>query len=265
MENLSPQEYCIYFVIKGLLAKEGRTLIQGRFSAPLTPVKHTANIANPNPKSIEFQKYWKELWPVEFSSYRDQSPDHFLSTMRLKGLRQNAQLALLAFWQDAWPLIGRWDYPTPEELLAIQAEGYRVISILKDRPYSEMITPDKNNLEFTIHDLEHAAKYFEDPKASALQREQFKRLLRLKTEPLIQELIQQDLQFLKDWHYLISDMNTAPAHSWFFFRGTLLNAFKRRAQIPMTEKLPTEFEEQFSNFEEKACLEYFGNPNMSVK
>lgn len=254
-QGLSHRQVCVLFVLKGLYQREGKTLLQGKFQEPLAPIPYS--FTQPDNEQPEADKEtFLKIWNQEIPFLKDADPIELLSQTRLKGLRQNAQLALLAYFKNQWPLLGRWDYPTPEELLAIQARGQRVVSVLNEKSFDEMITADKNNLEFTIHDLEHAAKYFENPNQFAAQKNQFQLFLKLSEEKTIQTLYQEDPLYLKDWHYLISDMNTAPAHSWFFFRGTLLNAFKRRAGVSLTEKLPPNFENDFASFE-KTCLENY--------
>lgn len=227
--------------------------MQGRLPQLLTPISYSRSMHPKIPWHPRVLQYWEDHFP----EFKELTPLEFLKTYRFKGLRQNAHLALVAYVTQVWPLIPRWDSPSPEELLEIQAQGDRVVSLLPQFDFSEKITPDKDNLEFTIHDLEHAAKYFSDKELQKSQQLQFKNLLALAKEADIQELTSNDILYKKDWHYLISDMNTAPAHSWFFFRGTLLNAFKRRAQVSMTEKLPESHEYHFSEFSQRALKNYF--------
>lgn len=261
LKELSHHQATLIFVITGLKKRYGRTFVQGRLHEPLSPVHYS----NPPNTETLWDPQVLTFWQSEFPDFKNQNPFEFINTYRLKGLRQNAQLALIAYVRQVWPLLPRWDSPSPEELLQIQANGQRVVSLLPEFDFSAKITIDKDNLEFTIHDLEHAAKYFSDKELQKSQQSQFQKFTDLAKEQELQSLIVNDPLYKKDWHYLISDMNTAPAHSWFFFRGTLLNAFKRQAQIDLKEKLPEESEKRFSLFSQRALKSYFPEVYQNLK
>jgi hypothetical protein len=77
-------------------------------------------------------------------------------------------------------------------------------------------------LEFLLHDLEHAHKYFGDPLLERGQRRFFQMLRdRLKTWPPF------DSQFQDDLDYVRADMNSHPLHMLKYLKAIWLNAFLR--------------------------------------
>lgn len=104
--------------------------------------------------------------------------------------------------------------PSPSEVLSLQTQGKRCISLLTELDYfTHLFDHNRNLRDFVIHDLEHLWKLAGDPGLYLLQVAWSK--------ALYYHITQGDLSFLKlnpstlvELNYLMSDMNTHPRHSW---------------------------------------------------
>jgi hypothetical protein len=153
------------------------------------------------------------------------------------GVSPNVSAALCAWLRGQWPLILCERIPTPEEVLRMQTEGRRPVTIFSDS--SRMLRPvlhKPNGVAFMVHDLEHAYRFFHDPELHAGQRRFFAVLQEVIDRGLI-EKYRGDPMFLDQFHYLISDMNTHLMHSLHFFRAILIEFHLRREQKPHDDRL----------------------------
>ncbi len=115
------------------------------------------------------------------------------------------------------------DYiPTPAEVLEMQSQGLRCVSLLRDENWFNYSSDHKRNIrDFILHDLEHIWQMFETPSLTESQIEFSRRLLKLKRSGQFDFLIQ-DSTFGKEFNYIISDMNTHPAHTYVTLKSILL-------------------------------------------
>lgn len=115
------------------------------------------------------------------------------------------------------------DYiPTPLQLLEMQAHGFRCVTLLRDSRWFKHTFDHKRNLrDFVIHDLEHIWQMFENPEMTRQQIQFSRKLYELTTAGLLDEL-QNDPCFSHEFNYIISDMNTHPAHMFATLKSLIL-------------------------------------------
>lgn len=109
--------------------------------------------------------------------------------------------------------------PSAQELLDLQCEGQRVVSLVTDpQQFTEEIH-GRDPLSFLLHDLIHAYEFFADPQLMQAQI-QFYRGLRheLQTNFDLQNRLVSDPIFAEKFEYLIADMNSHPAHLEAYYR-----------------------------------------------
>jgi hypothetical protein len=147
----------------------------------------------------------------------------FLKLNRIPRLSQRAQISLLKWINADWPIILSSKIPSPGEMLAVQAQGKRVVSWLPG--IKGPILDKEDNWEFMLHDLMHAERFFYSP---SLYRQQVGFFRWLKEQSLEISGAQ--------WDYLRSDMNTHPLHALQFLKHLLAcNGIFPKFNIPHWE------------------------------
>jgi hypothetical protein len=158
---------------------------------------------------------------------------HFL------GVIPNVPAAFLAWLRGEWPLILTERIPSPDEVLAMQAAGTRPVTVIAD--YARALRPvltKANGFAFLVHDLEHAYKFFHDPRLHWGQRRFFTLLLDAYGQGVF-EPYRSDRVFADRFDYLMSDMNTHVVHSLRFLGAVLIECLLRReGKSPRDELSP---------------------------
>ncbi|MBL7543460.1 MAG: hypothetical protein JNL11_06565 [Bdellovibrionaceae bacterium] len=115
------------------------------------------------------------------------------------------------------------DYiPSPIELLEMQANGYRCVTLLRTKVWFHHQFDHRRNLrDFVIHDLEHIWQMFENPTLTKAQVRFSNQLLELTRKGHF-DFIRTHAEFTKEFDYIISDMNTHPAHTYATLKSLVL-------------------------------------------
>ncbi len=154
---------------------------------------------------------------------------HYLTRYHFLGVIPNVPIALRAWLRGEWDLL-LCDYiPGPAEVLHLQAQGRRPVTLIT--AYPRLLQPVLNKphaLAFMIHDLEHAYKFFHDPVLHAEQRDFFGRLTQALTRGDFAGYLRDSI-FARKFEYLMSDMNTHVMHSLHYLRAVLIECELRRA------------------------------------
>ena len=147
---------------------------------------------------------------------------HYFERHHFLGVSSNVSAVLSAWVRGEWPLTLCDRIPSPEEVLHMQVEGTRPVTILSD--LARMLRPvlhKPNAFAFMLHDLEHAYKFFRDPQLHAGQRSFFAELQQMIEGGLISQYCKDPI-FEEKLYYLMSDMNTHIMHSLQFLRAILI-------------------------------------------
>lgn len=144
----------------------------------------------------------------------------------LKGIRLDSHMGMLGWLEGKYSLEVRNDIPKPEEMLEAQVQGRRYLSLLnKPNEKYRAIGRHAGAFEFLLHDFEHAHKFFGDP---FLFRGQISFFRFLKAKMSYFDRWIDDPLFMKDLHYLMSDMNSHPVHLFKYLKAIVLTAELRR-------------------------------------
>lgn len=155
----------------------------------------------------------------------------YLQRYGFLGVIPNAITALQSWLHGHWPLILCEHIPAPEQMLRLQVQGTRVVTVITEP--SRLLQPvlsKANAFAFMIHDLEHAYKFFHDPVLHEGQRCFYRRMLTLCEQGMF-EAYRYDPVFSEKFDYLISDMNTHRLHSLQFLRAILIEYHLRQARL----------------------------------
>lgn len=135
-----------------------------------------------------------------------------------------------------WPLQLLSRIPSPREVLTMQANGRRPVTLIDLPRALQPILTKPDGLAFLVHDLEHAWKFFNDPRQFALQQTFFALLSKALAAGIFAPY-QSDLLFMTKLDYLISDMNTHPAHGLLYLHAVLIEMLLRQEHKSPRESL----------------------------
>ncbi|MGZ3721870.1 MAG: hypothetical protein ACXVA9_02995 [Bdellovibrionales bacterium] len=143
-----------------------------------------------------------------------------------RGVVMDSHEGLVGWLERRYPLILRLDIPTPDEMLEIQCQGLRFVTLLLNeevqfQPYGRHV----DACAFLLHDFEHAHKFYGDRKIHLGQVRFFQALWMTRSSFARWTA---DLAFNKDLDYLKSDMNSHPVHLIKFLKAVVLSAEMRK-------------------------------------
>lgn len=115
------------------------------------------------------------------------------------------------------------DYiPTPMQVLEMQSNGYRCVTLLRTQNWFQHQFDHKRNLrDFIIHDLEHIWQMFEIPTLTKSQIQFSKKLFELTQLGHFDSILAHS-DFKPEFDYIISDMNTHPSHTFATLKALLI-------------------------------------------
>lgn len=155
--------------------------------------------------------------------------------------------SLMAWETKIYPLVLRKDVPSPDEVLHMQAQGARCITMLTALDEMQNFVEDgRDVLGFIVHDLIHADHFFADPEKAQAQTLFCQKLILVQKNQSIRHMLVSDGIFRKEFEYLMSDMNSVPLHLLKTLKAVLLGYFKRREGVSMNGALSLAIEQEFT-------------------
>jgi len=139
-----------------------------------------------------------------------------------RGVVLDSHEGMVAWLEGRYPLQCRHDIPTALEMLDVQCRGERIVTHFQE-PDEQLCAYGRHRdaCAFTLHDLEHAHKFFGDAESFRGQVRFFRGLQ--KALPLLQRW-SVDAVYVKDLEYLMSDMNSHPVHLIKYLKAIVLSA-----------------------------------------
>lgn len=166
-------------------------------------------------------------------------------SMSWRSIPLSVPRSLMAWQNDIYPLRLTTGLPTPEEVLHLQCQGQRCVSMLiKENQIASFVEEGRDVLGFIVHDLIHADHFFADADRARAQILFCQRLQVVFNTPKIQEMLKTDSVFQREFFYLMSDMNSVPLHLLKTLKAVLLGYFKRQ-QNSFQRPLPPSQENEF--------------------
>lgn len=158
----------------------------------------------------------------------------------------SVQRSITAWSQGIYPLQLLTTIPSAHDVLLMQAQGRRCVSMLiQPQEITDFVGEGRDVLGFLVHDLIHADHFFYDPRRAQAQVEFCKKLLTVMELDFIQEMLIQDEKFKEEFHYLMSDMNSVPLHLLKTLKALLLGFYKRQTSHDFKAALPLPLELEF--------------------
>ncbi len=144
---------------------------------------------------------------------------------QLKGVREDSRQGLLGWLEGRYPLTLNHAPPSPEEVLALQCRGERVVTLHLE--HQGPIGRHAGPFEFLLHDLEHAHKFFGDRSFAGQKR--FFNLLRTALEAGVFKELRANRAFAAELDYLMADMNSHPLHLIKYLKAIVLEALPEKS------------------------------------
>lgn len=254
-KSLSDAEIAAIYILIFSFLRRPKDFLGGPHNQPLATLPVSSRMCC----QTFFELLQKEL-PEDLrqtkSLARFQRPDDLLSYFCAHSWRSiplSVAQSLMAWENGLYPLRLLSYVPTPKEVLSMQSEGQRCVSMLQDlTEMQEFVEEGRDVLGFIVHDLIHADHFFADPVKARAQIEFSRRLMVVFGFHDIQVMLQTDAAFKKEFEYLMSDMNSFPLHLLKTFKAVLLGYFKRREGLAMTEALSETTEAEFQRLFESS-------------
>ena len=146
-----------------------------------------------------------------------------------RGVVLDSHEGFVGWSEGRYPLELLLHMPTPDEMLDLQCEGRRCITLFLGAEEQFVVRGrHKDAAAFILHDFEHAHKFFGQSTFHAqvrffnLLRANLPRLAKWTTDPV----------FAQDLNYLKSDMNSHPVHLLKFLKAIVLSAEIRQTANP---------------------------------
>lgn len=161
-------------------------------------------------------------FPAEIYGMND-----FFKSYRLKKLPEGVSRILHLWDQGSVDLMLVDAAITPQEMLALQAQGRRVVTISRTALLQgNLVEGQRDALEFLLHDLAHADLFF---KESHGEQVSFFKQVKRDLESNIYDIYLQDSLFKRDFEYVISDMNSCRVHLESCLKAAMIESEKRRS------------------------------------
>ncbi|MGE0761997.1 MAG: hypothetical protein AB7N80_01840 [Bdellovibrionales bacterium] len=136
-----------------------------------------------------------------------------LSGYSLRGVRLAAREILLAWLANNVTLRLTDKIPTPEQMLGLQSQGSRWVSVLFGAAtLSQVVHDERDALSFLLHDLGHAAQFFSQTDYREGQIGFYRLLQTAHQQELLKSPALHDPNWSARLNYLMADINTHPAH-----------------------------------------------------
>lgn len=226
LAHLTPVEKVQCWVILLSCLRRPKDWFGGLQPLRLSNSAQTAKNFNSNPLRLsELIEGTPVQWPQKLS--RELTLIEFLSSVRIKALPESVFRSLYALSTGEYPLILRRDVPEPEEILAMQIGGQRVLSYNEDHElWPETLYNHRDFLGFVIHDLIHADHFFRLRAHRDGQLGFYRFVSSIFTSAPLQQLLRTNEKFKVGFEYIVSDMNSHPVHLFQTFHSLLFSSLK---------------------------------------
>lgn len=181
-----------------------------------------------------FVKAWKgKKWQNgpridENTTIEKSSVMMIFQTQKIRGVSERAQRALIQWHKKSYRLQLHFHTPTAEDVLQIQAQGERVVTLFVEAQEMCQKQFGRDPMTFILHDLEHADEFFHDTKLYHEQKKFYAETYQKLKTGFFDEALK-NTNFKNEFEYVIADMNSHPEH----LRVTLDFLLKAHTENPL--------------------------------
>ena len=173
----------------------------------------------------------------------------FIQSYNFRGIPYSVHRSLASWMLNEYSLILTTDIPVPLDVLKMQSQGFRCVSVLnQENQLSSIIDGKRDCFEFTQHDLIHADHFFQNKDFFWGQIGFCNLILKNFQDNFFKDFIQNDPIFKSEIEYGISDMNSFCVHLLKYLRAIILGYFLRSEKKSYKESLSAENQKAYLNF-----------------
>ncbi len=152
----------------------------------------------------------------------------------LKGVPKSVCRAMENWYSNKWDIVLAFDIPSSKNLLKLQAQNKRVLTLIVDKlRVTTHILGKRDPLSFAIHDLMHADQFFNNPISQKGQLGFYKLILQFYSNDHLLNLLSNNPSFKREFEYVVSDMNAYIIH----LLKSLVSTFDRIDKTSELKKL----------------------------
>ncbi len=205
--NFQDFQYCTLYIILFLRLKHPKNWMQKKKTLMCNdPIPNDIHILDVIPPSFELNTWEKQK--LHRVSFRE-----FFNLFNLKGIPLATNRSMTHWSEEQWPIKCLKHIPSPRELLKMQSQGHRCITlIVNPEEITQLVLSSRDPLSFVIHDLDHADHFFSNKETHLAQVTLFKMIDAIYDKPEIKKGFQESTSFKNDFHYVSSDMNAYVIH-----------------------------------------------------
>jgi len=252
---LSPPDTCVAYIIAYLQIRHGsKRWTCGRRTGPPagTPQEHvyaeqdyqSISLADERLRSVFDEITLQDLSKLKLepsSTLRD-----LIRVARFTRVPEHVPVCLWNYYAGLRPLVLMWRVPTPDELLAMQADGRRCVSALVSEKALHTVFGHRDCLDMLMHDLSHMEKFIEVGRY--WQQVGFFEFL--KSTCLVRHKEHwgeaYGHRWRLSWQYVSSDMNAVANHMLQTFKVQLMVAIARATLVNSGHPIPENLEDDTS-------------------
>lgn len=219
--QLSDAEWATSYLLSGLSLKSPKRWLGG-----VNPVD-SLNV--PNSQSI----FRSHSWSIPIQNKISHFPGliQLVHRFSLLGVRLSARNALCQWHRGYWPLILTEHIPSAFEMLQVQSQGQRFVTLITEpEQLLNEIHDGRDALSFLLHDLDHAHHFYSQPNLMKGQIGFYRLLFLAYRDGCLLEPQSHTPEWIEKMEYLISDINTHPAHFVSVFWSYARSAFNKNGE-----------------------------------
>ena len=172
-----------------------------------------------------------------------------IQSYNFRGIPYSVHRSLTNWMLGEYSLNLTTDIPLPLEVLRMQTQGFRCVSVLTElQQLSSIIDGKRDCFEFTQHDLIHADHFFQNKDFFLGQIGFCNLILKNFENHFFSDLIKTDSVFQSEIEYGISDMNSFCVHLLKYLRAIILGYYLRSENKSYKDSLSTENQKSYQNF-----------------
>jgi hypothetical protein len=255
--KISAPEAAGLYILSYLQIREPKLWLSARFNKPLTPSEQILKI---EPRSTQMTHLYN-FQELEFNQKTrrrldDASDAGHLITIKnvfanfsLRSVPKAVNHALIEWTAGNYDLVLVDRVPAPFEILKLQCEGKRCVSMLtKKEELEDLVIGQRDPLGFILHDLIHADRFYLNKDILPGQLGFCRLLKRALDFEIFSEMLLRDRDFEKELHYIAGDMNSFCVHLMKCLKAVTLAYFLRQELKPLNTHLSREGKEKYVQF-----------------
>lgn len=201
---LTSFELCTLYILLFLRIRHPKNWLQKK--ELVTTLSHEKKLLDFIPSEFNLTEWEKE-------KLKDVSALSLFKSYNLKGIPLAVNRTMINWGQGLWKIKLLTHIPSPRELLRMQVQNTRCITITTNHDdIDKLVLSSRDPLSFVLHDLHHADHFFNQDDSLKGQLGFYSLIESVYDQPLLKKSLKEDKQFKSEFEYVVSDMNAYVIH-----------------------------------------------------